>query len=240
MLSKRRRTADPNIIAKRRRVAIQSRAIRRRKALNVIGMETKFLNSELTTTATTTTWSSLNPAGTGCTDSISVPAQGDGEQQRDGRQYAILSVHVRGFATLGTLESQTAPDTSKIVRVILYQDTQTNGAEATATDIMDGSQSNDWLSFRNLQNSRRFKVLKDETILFTPQMMNEGAVNLFASGGITKLWNMDVTFKKPIIVNCTGTTANVTSVADNNLGLAFVSSSTSVNIAYQARIRFQG
>lgn len=203
-------------------------------------IENKFLDSELTATATATTWASLNPTGTGCTDSISVPAQGTGESDRDGRQYTINSIHVRGRLSLAAAEAQAAPLGDEIGRVIIYWDTQTNSTEATATEIMDGGLTEDWLAFRNLQNSKRFIVLYDKTIRLRPALVNEGAADAFAAGPVTIPWKFNKSFKKGIQVTCDNTTANVSSVSDNNIGVAAVSTSANVLISYQARIRFSG
>lgn len=209
-----------------------------------VDVENKFLDSELTLTATTTTWQALNPAGTGCTNSLSVPAQGDGESERDGRVYYIKSLHLRGSVQMTASESDNGPQGPAYTRVVVYWDTQTNAAEATATDIMDAGGTSDSLAFRNLQNSKRFVVLYDKTVKVTPTEMNEGAANLFAQSPAVTFWKFNKNFKKPIKVRCSGTTANVSSVTDNNIGIAFCSFSSDgaslPSIQYQSRIRFQG
>lgn len=208
-------------------------------------IEVKFLDSELTTAALTTAWATYNPTGTGCTDSLSVPAQGDGESERDGRVYYIKSVHVKGFIKMVAAESDTGPTGPIYARVVLYWDTQTNAAEAVATSIMDAGGTEDFLAFRNLQQSKRFIVLKDKTIRVDPQIVNEGSANLFANGPQQIPFAFNKTFKKHIKVRCVGTAANVSSVSDNNLGIASILSvQTEVgnlpSINYQARIRFLG
>lgn len=220
----------------------QQAAMRQAVAPPPIGPETKFLDSELNSANISETWASLNPIGTGCTDSISVPAQGDGESERDGRVYHIKSVHIRGQVFVTPNESAAAPYSDTFVRVVLYWDTQTNGTEATATDIFDAGGTIDALAFRNLQNSKRFIVLKDKIIRVTPAHLNEGGANLFAHGGVYLPFTMNKKFKKPIKVRCTGTTANVNSVADNNLGIAAINNNAALDpsLSYQARIRFMG
>lgn len=208
-------------------------------------MENKFLTSEITNTNLTAAWATYNPTGTGCTNSISVPAQGDGESQRDGRVYYINSVHVNGQCYIPPSESQLDPGivgTLTHVRIILYWDTQTNGAQATATDIMDSSGSVDYLAFRNLQNSKRFIVLKDKRVAIRPFFVNEGSANLFATAQNSVVWRMNKKFKKPIKVRCTGTTANVSSISDSNIGVIAIADSVASSpvIRYQARIRFSG
>lgn len=207
-----------------------------------IDIENKFLDTERTSYQFAASWNAINPSS-GCTGAISVPAQGDGESARDGRVYYIKSVHVKGMLRIAAYESQTGPVTPVRARIILYWDTQTNGAEATATNIMVGGKDEDVLSFRNLQNSKRFIVLKDKTYVLRGQQMNEGASNLFAVGAVMVPFKFNKSFKKPIKVRCTGTTANVSAVSDNSIGIAAVRDDDaylSPSIEYQARVRFQG
>lgn len=239
---KRRREQQVYTISKRRRGAAPTAFPRRRSRRNVrtggfLGIEKKFLDTELTASALATTWAALNPVGV---DSLSIPAQGDGESNRDGRTYAIESVHVRGHFELAAAEGAGVPASMIECRVIVYWDTQTNGAEATATDIMDAGGTTDILAFRNLQNSKRFKVLYDKVCLLKPHALNEGAVNSFANGAVIQRFEFNKQFKKPIIVNCTGTTSSVASVSDNNIGIAAIGTSSNATIAYQARVRFVG
>lgn len=207
-----------------------------------VDVENKFLDCSYPQTALPTSWTAINPAGVGCTGSISVPAQGDGESERDGRVYYINSVHVKGLINVDASESDAGPTGNNLVRIILYWDTQTNAAEATATDIMDAGASTDYLAFRNLQNSKRFIVLKDKTFNISPEHMNEGSANLFANSTRVIQFKMNKKFKKPIKVRTSGTTANVSSCTDNNLGLAAIQtgSGLSAELRYETRIRFSG
>ncbi len=204
------------------------------------GIELKFLDSNVPTTALATTWTAKNPAAAGSTGSISVPAVGTGESERNGRGYVIKSIHIQGEFTSPGEESQAAPFTGLQARIIVYWDTQTNSAQATATDIMDNGAVNQVYAFRNLQNSRRFIVLFDKTIQLRQFQMNEGAANLFARGGQRYPFKFHKRFGKGIKVTCDGTTADVASVSDNNIGIAAVANSTDVSIEYDARIRFVG
>lgn len=236
---------NAQVAARRQSYRAGLRAANRAKNARTSGfvdIENKFLDSELTATALTAGWVSLNPTGTGCTDSISVPAQGDGESERDGRVYHINSVHVKGLITKASDESTGSPLGDCPVRVILYWDTQTNASEAVATDIMDAGGTTDLLAFRNLQNSKRFVVLKDKTMMIRSEHMNEGAVNSFAHSSVQIPFQFNKKFKKPIKVRCAGTTANVSSVQDNNLGIAAITGDAAqgYQIQYQARIRFTG
>ncbi len=208
------------------------------------GSEKKFLDTELTATALTAAWLPFNPTGTGCTDSLSVPSEGNGESQRDGRNYVIDSVMVRGVLSTVAAEAAANTQTDFRARVVLYWDLQTNSAEATAPLIFDAGGTSDILAFRNLQNSRRFIVLYDQTFLFNmgEAQMAQGGIDLFASPVMERPFEIYKKFNKGIKVQCDSTTANVTSCTDSNFGIAAITSSTSaqVTIQYQARVRFRG
>lgn len=201
-----------------------------------IDIENKFIDYEANGDAFATTWATMEDGTANC---ISAVAQGDGESNRDGRVYYIRSVHVRGYVGTGALEAQTGPVGDALVRLALVLDTQTNGAQLTATDVMDGGQNNDWLAFRNLQYSKRFKVLKDTGVLRIPgHDLNEGAVNSFGLAPTFIPFKMNIKFKKPIKVRCSGTTAVVASIVDNSIHVIGVGSTTNAFVTYQSRVRF--
>jgi hypothetical protein len=202
-----------------------------------IGIENKFYDTEVAATNINASWAAINPT---TVNSISVPAQGDGESNRDGKMYAITSLHVKGAVFTGGTEAQAAPEDQHRFRIIIYQDTQTNGSEATASDIMDAGGTDDTLAFRNLQYSKRFKVLYDRTFTTVPQLTSE-ASNVFSAGKAIKNFSFNKRFKTPIKVTCNATGAGVASCVDNNFGIAAIADSASnVSIQYQARIRFVG
>ena len=74
-----------------------------------LGIELKFLdcawNSVTINTSTDGSSGELQPSS-GCTSAISVPAQGDGESQRDGRKYTIKSMWLNGIVEMTPLANQ--------------------------------------------------------------------------------------------------------------------------------------
>lgn len=100
----------------RRAAAGRSRAVKaaKRSLANsrtggYIGIEYKFLdcawNAVVLNTSTDGSSGEMQPS-TGCTDAISVPAQGNGESNRDGRKYCIKSVWVSGIIDSTALTDQ--------------------------------------------------------------------------------------------------------------------------------------
>ena len=227
------------------RGARRMRVVRRRAAprLNArtggfLGIEVKFADFESVDDAFATTWATMEPAAS--VESISAVAQGDGESQRDGRVYHIKSLHVQGRFHMDVAEAAAAPQPDLVARICVVWDTQTNGAQLTATNVMDGGASDDWDAFRNLQFSKRFRVLFDRKVIIKPSLLNEGGVNAFAAGSPNVLFKFNHTFRTPMKVICSGTTGVIASVTDNSLHVIGVANSTQALLSYQARVRFVG
>ncbi len=203
-----------------------------------LGLERKFFDVESAADAFATTWAAMEPA----TTNLTAVAQGDGESNREGRKFSILSIHLKGFVKRPASESTTGPFGDETVRVCLVQDKQTNGAQLTATDVMDGGQTEDYLAFRNLQFTKRFNVLWDRTFTLPVSRgaMNEGSINLFATADVRVPFTVNKTFNNPIQVTMSGTTADIANVTDNSIHVIGVGSATSVTLDYQCRIRFMG
>ncbi len=239
MASRKRKRKTTFTSRKRPRRAEAAVMVTNPRVGGFLGFENKFLDLEVTDDAFATSWAAMNPASS--VDCISAVAQGDGESNRDGRVYFINSIHLRGTIDMPVAESAAAPRSDVYARIALVWDTQANAATVTATDVMDGGQTEDWLAFRNLQNTKRFRVLKDMTRrIVVSQQMNEGAVNLFASTGAIVPWTMNVRFKKPVKVTCVGTTGVIASISDNAFHVIGCANSTVCELNYQSRIRFTG
>ncbi len=205
-----------------------------------VDIENKFLDTENVNDNFTTTWDTMDPDDAGTVQCVSAVAQGDGESNRDGRVYHINSLHMQGRFSVNAVESAAFPGTDLIARIVVVWDTQTNGAQLTATSVMDGGQTDDHDAFRNLQFTKRFRVLFDRKVLLPIQTTNEGAINLFANNDMSKLWKFNHTFKTPIKVICNGTTGVIASITDNSIHVIGVANSATVQLSYQSRIRFTG
>lgn len=204
-----------------------------------VGRELKFIDCARGSVAMSATWAAIAPS-TGVTNCLSCPAQGDTESSRDGRHYYIHSIYMRGLITKAATEAQAAPIPEITCRICLIIDTQTNAAVVTASDVMDTGATNVISAFRNLQNAKRFRVLWDKVFRIKPETTNEGAVNSFASSAVSLPWKYYKQFKKPIPVNCVGTTADVASVSDNSIQLIGVTTDATAAIQYECRVRFTG
>ncbi len=252
MASKRRRGSrnDPIVIMSsgNRPLAIRDRVMsvrRPAKARNAriggfVDLENKFIDYETDNDAFATTWATMEDGTAKCLNATLV---GDDESNRDGRIFHVNSLHIRGNVSYSLEESSAAPASDVICRICLVWDTQTNGAQLTASEVMDGGQTRDWLAFRNLQWSKRFRILFDKTfrIPVASAVTNEGAVNLFANGSLwTQPFSYNHRFKKPVKVICKGTTAVVASIIDNTFHVIGVATSVNASLHYQSRCRFSG
>lgn len=205
-----------------------------------LGIERKFVDYQTVNDAFTTSWATMEDA---TAKSISAVAVGNTESTRVGRVYHITSVHLRGAVICAAQESDTAPFSDSLCRIVIVHDTQTNAADVTAADIMDEGQTDNHFAFRNLQNTKRFRILMDKTIVLRyDNMTNEGGANLFAVGPRVTQWKFNRTFKKPIKVICKGASAVIASITDNSIHVIGITSSvaTAAALSYQSRIRFTG
>ncbi len=200
--------------------------------------ELKFADFQTQDDAFSTTWAPMEDA---TIKSVSGVAIGDGESDRDGRKYNIHSIHIRCRVSVQNVESDTTPLGDLVGRICLVWDTQTNGAQLIATDVMDGGQTDDTLAFRNMQHTKRFRVLWDKSWKIVRNQTNEGGINLFASGNITTvIMKYNKSFKKPIPVICQGTTNTIDSMSDNSLHIIGNANSSTALLNMQIRIRYMG
>lgn len=163
------------------------------------------------------------------TGQLALIPQGDTASSRDGRMAYIRSIAIEAIANLVPGAAATAAD---VLYMWLVHDTQTNGAAAAATDVVTSSTAS--TAMPNMNNSRRFRILKRWRIDFNP-----------GAGATTALNNCihHIKFyqKCNIPVTFSSTTGAITEIRDNNLFLlAGSSGATDDLIAVQGtcRLRF--
>jgi len=220
--------------------------MRNRVTAGFLGIETKFYDTSRTsgsvTAPTDATGGEFDPSATSM---ISTPAQGDGEQNRDGKKIVILNCYVKGNVNTTAAANQTTVPPRRRVFVALVQDTQSNGAQMNSEDcfknLAGGSNSGNCV-LRNLLYAQRFKVIKTFEAELTPPTMSYDGTNMESSGSMVHFeWFYKFPGGLPVNFNA-GTTASIANVVDNSLHvIGYVNSTTgSPSIIYNARIRFQG
>lgn len=201
-------------------------------------IERKFVDYEYNAVVVNTVaGSEADPSTPGC---ISAVAQGDGESQRDGRKYLIKSINIKGYVQWPSYTASASVYGDSFVRFLVVLDTQTNGAQLNAEDVLADPTSTDLdaVAFRNLQYTSRFKVLKDMIILGKRETLVHNGTNYDSS-------NMVVPFEcyitKDIPVTTSATGATVSTITDNSIHvIAIYSQGAQPTMRYMSRVRYEG
>lgn len=157
--------------------------------------------------------------------------QGDQEYQRIGKEVIINKVMVRGYF----LAPEGATSFSGIVRFIILQDTQCNGAAPTPNNILNFTgQPVSVNSFNNIENSRRFITICDETTEVTPYTSNAALANnpRYVPFEIFKKVNI------PIVYDSSATTGALATIRSNNILGVAVSPDAETQVVFNCRLRY--
>lgn len=232
-----------------RRSSRRAGRLRRRNmaTMGFLGIEKKFYDTSLSQQAfvapVDATGAELDPSATSM---ISTPAQGDGEQNRDGKRINILSVIIDGHVRTAAAEAQVNPPQKTKVMVALVLDTQSNGAQMNSEDCFKNTSAGTDTAVtpvRNLLFGARFRVLKEAIFDVTPQSLTQQAANDYSWTGGGQTFKWFIKFPKGLVVNFkSGTDANIANVLDNSLHIIGFTNNTTAGpiISYNARIRFVG
>ncbi len=169
------------------------------------------------------------------TASVNLIPQGVTEVQRIGRKCTIRSIGWRYQMTIPERDAAAQPGQGDVLRMIMYQDKQTNGATAAVTDILEAA---DYQSFNNLVNKGRFRTLLDKTLTLNYSgLASDGAgvvsqALMFKSGTFFKSCNIPIEFDS--------TTGAITEIRSNNIGVLLLSGSGVAGFSSKIRLRFEG
>lgn len=220
-----------------------SPALRNVRTGGYLGIENKFYDTSKTGTALVAPADASGAEFDPTTGGLNTVAQGDGESNRDGRNIAMHSIHINGTIFSNPQANQTATDQPGIVYIALVQDLQTNGAQLNSEDVFTNPSGQTYLAaspFRNLQYTKRFRVLKTKVYKLPNPNIGYDGTNMEQQG-------VDIPFKMNVQlggqkVNFSGTTAAIANIVDNSLHFVAYCSSTDLApaIAYNARLRFSG
>ncbi len=203
-----------------------------------LGIENKFYDTKVSGDAIVTTTASAEvdpPADDHCLNAI---AQGDGESNRDGRQCRLTSVQLKGLLTIDVLSDQADIPQGNILRVIIYHDKQTNGAQAQSEQVLLDTAGVDLCSLRNPQYNQRFTVWMDRIFDMSPTTAGTDGANTNSIGQPSKYFEF---YKKlDLPVNFTSTTSNIANITDNSIHVIAIAQAAGAKISYQARVKFIG
>ncbi len=212
------------------------------------GMELKFLdtawNAVAMATSTDGSGGELQPSS-GCTNAISIPAQGDGESNRDGRKYTLKQAWFSGTVNSSPLANQADVSEFGGYFFAMVLDTQANGATVASEDVYINPSTLAAAMLpqplRNLQNVKRFRVL--DTIYIEPADMyssTDGTNTASLSHQRAPVVNLN--WKGHLECTATGTTADVASASDNAIHIIVFAGDTTLApvLTGKCRVRFTG
>ncbi len=179
---------------------------------------------------TTRAFAAPSATGTIMNLSLALVPQGVTEATRIGRKYTIRHVGMKGHFRL--VNGTAAATTGDRVRVIVYQDKQTNGATAAVTDILETAVVD---SFYNLANQGRFNILMDRQVV-TNSMGGAGNGTSDTFAEVYKLFNFNK--RCTIAIENSTTDGAVTGMRSNNIGVLAISHAALTEFGYTSRIRF--
>lgn len=169
------------------------------------------------------------------------PATGDDFNTRDGRKVQVLAIKIRGLLSVPSQANQTGADEGCAIRLVLYQDKQTNAAQAQGEDVLAGTATTTALNaFQNPANFGRFRVLKDKTYTLQNPAMTYDGTNV-EQNGLKKPFKLNHKFKKPVTVHFNGTNGGtVADIVDHSFHLigGYFEGGLAPTIAYQVRVTF--
>lgn len=176
------------------------------------------------------------PAGYACDTTGTVTllngcAQGSDFTMRIGRKFTNVAVQLEGI--IQPVDNNTQLTGGK-ARVLLLYDSQPNGTLPAITDIFVTSSS---LSFMNLNNRDRFKVICDENVSLGG--ISDTATQAVA--GSPTVYNVSVFKKINYETVCDGTTDDIADINSGSLLLVTIGSSaagTCFTFTGAARVRF--
>ncbi len=238
--AKRARTMGRRIVVARPR----ARRVANARTGGYLGLEHKFFDTSLSgsvvTAPTDATGGEHDPGTVLC---LSAMAQGDGEENRDGRKVTITHVEVKGFVAGPVVMASADFPGHQEFFIALVQDTQTNGAQLDSENVFKNESAAAGVAaypFRNLQFEKRFKILATRTLRRPVVTGGTDGTNTNSLSGWAVPFHIRKKLKMPVIYN--GTTAVIANTTDNSLHMIAYASGVSGTpvISYNARVRFVG
>lgn len=176
----------------------------------------------------------VDPPTANCLNGI---LQGVGESQRIGRTYRIMSCFIRGYISRNSQTLQAAPIDDNWVRMALVLDTQTNGLAFAPQNVWTDTATFKIADMQQLENSTRFKILKDKVFRIPSNSMTSGAGE-FAADKVIIPFKIGYKFRMPLKVRCASTVATVAAISDYSLHMVACAADNLCKITYNSRLRF--
>lgn len=159
-------------------------------------------------------------------------AQGVAQNQRIGRKIAISSFFIRWRLNLPDTTDATALTDS--VRLMVVMDRQANGAAFAGTDILT---TDNYISFNNLFNQHRFKMLMDKRIDLNYSAGGyDGTQEVLANSGWTE--ERYIKFPIPVVITYDDINGTQDERTINNISVVCVSANGLATAKAYTRIRY--
>ncbi len=210
--------------------------------------ESKYFDSFLSASViseVTTGWTGaeLNPATLNC---LFAPQAGTAIFNRVGNKVEVYKIAIRGVITMAALAGVAVPVGMPPVRLIIYQDKQTNAAQVQAEVLMANPGANTlplvFSTFQSLSNLGRFRVLKD---VWVRSRLSERVQDAAGTAGIVedeRPFKCTIKFKKPVVVRFNATDGgSVADIIDNSFHMCGVKAGAggAHSISYQVRTYYK-
>ncbi len=188
-------------------------------------MERKFLD---TTQAPTTAL----VIGDVTSETLNIIPEGNGQSARVGRKVNLTSIGIRGSVKIAS--TSTLANTGDVVRIMVVQDKQTNGASPAVATVL---QSADYNAFGNLANRNRFVILRDKFIAIQSQSGSfDGTNDGFAEAFVFFKDYFKVNI--PIEYDASATDGSLATQRSNNIFVLVISAEGIANVDYRTRLRY--
>jgi len=183
----------------------------------------------------------------GYTDAALIPSGvGPGYGQVVGNKYILKKLKIRGELLSSPIPDSVDATTANTVRLMLVQDTQPNGAQVQATNLLTdwGTASQINYAFQAIASGGggRFRVLYDKIHMMQPVMMGTDGTNTNSCINASKQFFISKKWKKglKVIIKSNSGTPAVANLSDTNIFMVAHSAGvSSVTIRGNSRAIYQ-
>ncbi len=217
---------------KRRRVSFRTSSYGyqgRRSRTRVPRIEKKFYDGDLTdaVVAVGAEFADVVSAGPSVLSSTlnDIPI-GTSASTRIGRKCTITNIYIRltfQYIVLTIASLVAVEQSQELIRIILYQDKQSNKANDSAvTKVAQLLTAETYDAFRNLNNSQRFNILYDKTFNWNALALGSGNGTANDSTRERKQYYVKISKKVFIPLDFDSTLGAITELTQNNIGLMYI------------------
>lgn len=177
-------------------------------------------------------------------NSLFTPTEGDDIGDRIGRKVEVHKIKMTGLVTCAPQAAQTGADNACLVRIILYQDKQSNGAQAQGEQVMTSSANAavNPTTYMNADNFGRFQILGSKLMILDNPTICQNGSTTFEQSGLLKIFKFNVNFKKPVPVHFNNTNGGtIADIVDNSFHIIATCSNAALvpQIQYSCRTSYK-